>query len=103
MDILEIAKENGFFNDVLKHLKEYILEEVNGQWCYLRSDGSGRDFYEPIPIQYVTEDEQEHIIENLIEGNFDLDDYDWEEYEIDDVEDFVQEELFDELLDELLD
>ena len=103
MDILELMKENGFYYDVLSHLKEFMLEEVNNQWCYLRSDGSGRDFYEPIPIQYTTEDEREHVIENLIEGNFDLEDYNWENYSVDDIEDYIQEELFDELLDDLLD
>lgn len=43
------------------------LTACGGEWCYQRSDPSGRDFVELIPYRYITLDELGGIIESIID------------------------------------
>lgn len=49
--------------DVLDSL--HFLEKKDNQWYYVRSKGDGRD-YENIPVNYITEDEKQTIIDETI-------------------------------------
>ena len=79
----------------------YRFEKVDGkhgeQWCYPEGDSSGRDFYNNIPIQYLSDDRIESIAEEVFddfEDDFEAYDADWDEfYE-------VFEEVFYALVDE---
>ena len=44
------------------------LERGEKSMLYERSDYSGRDFYDLIPFEFITEDEQEHVIDRIIDG-----------------------------------
>ena len=102
--VLKLAKENGWLNDVIKYITDpyaNILEKFDkGEWCYLRSDSSGRDFLEPIPLQYITDDERESLVEDLIEDSG-IEDYDWSDMSIEEVQEELYDNLFDVLLSEL--
>lgn len=98
INIIKLAKENDFFYDLKNYITDpisTILEynENTKTWCYLRADGSGRDFYTPIPIDYITTDERERLEEYLIE-DFGIEDYDWNGLDIDEVKEYLYEEDF---------
>lgn len=94
-DVMNIAKENGFLKDTIETLTdsyvgkfEYNVDE--GGWCYMRGDSSGRDFYDLIPVRYMTEDEWEHISDEVAEWS---EDYDWKGLEEDIVIEFIYDEF----------
>ena len=98
MDIIKNAKENNYFSDIIAYITAEwanILEynENNKLWCYLRRDTSGRDFFYPIPLNYITEDEKERLSELVIE-DCDIEDYEWEIADIDEVKELLYEEEF---------
>ena len=78
----------------------YRLEQVDGgnlgtQWCYSR-DGYGGRGYDYIPIQYITEDEIEMLLEEA------LDDYE-STYDYDPDNDYdTFEELFNQVFNNLV-
>ena len=80
----------------------YRLEKVDGkhgeQWCYPESDYSGRDFYKNIPIQHLSDDLMDTLLEEV------WSDFDYE-FEPDD--DFMDwdtfEDLFNQVFDQLVD
>lgn len=98
MDIIRLSKENEFFYD----LRNYIIDpqsdilnydEKEHIWKYLRRDRSGRDFFTSIPIDYITEDEKNHLEEYLIE-EFGIEDYDWNDIDIEEVKELLYENDF---------
>ena len=103
-DILSVARENGAFADLLDALKGRLeYNEKKKEWMYLRSDFSGRDFYEPIPIWYIDSDEKYNLAEDIIDDG-DLEDYDWGDMDVEDVKDSLytdDEEFLDSLFDAL--
>lgn len=97
INIIKLAKDNGYFHDMVNYITdEYsnILEynEKTKTWCYLRADYSGRDFYDSIPIYYITEDEKERLAELLIEDSG-IEDYEWG-MDIDEVKEWLWDEDF---------
>jgi len=94
--------EQECFDSILDTLT-YIFERVDvrgvEQWCYPRGDYSGRDFYDYIPIQYLTDDEIESIKLSASDDYdmlYDSDDYDWDTFEM------LFDEAFGQLVDENL-
>ena len=94
-DILEVMKENGFFDNIADLLNcdklEYDSEKK--KWFYLRADSSGRDFLEPVPFKYITESECDYLAEYLLD-DYDLGDYDWNGFSADDVEEYIYENIY---------
>ena len=74
---------------IIDELKSRLVYE-NGTWCYERSDYSGRDFYENIPLRYVNDDEYSFLEEDVYEWS-DCSDLDWDDF------DEIYEEVFWEL------
>lgn len=100
--ILQQAKDNGYFMDMYNYITdEYsdILEKVDGKWTYMRRDPSGRDFFSNIPIEYITDDERDSLLDYLI-GDMMIEDYEWND-DLDDVTENLYEYLWDALYDEL--
>lgn len=102
--IIEIAKNNGYFNDAIDDLESILEQDTKGRWCYPRMHRSGRDFYDYVPLDYITEDEQSELLNRIIEDDLSLDDYDWEGLSIDEVLEELwdnSEDLFYAIIDEL--
>ena len=98
IDIIALAKENDFFFDMKNYITDpnsNILEydESSKTWCYLRRDKSGRDFYQAVPVDYISEDEREQLSEYLIEDSG-IEDYDWQGLDIDEVKSLLYDEEF---------
>ena len=89
-EVIEKAKENGYFDDMLDYLKSLLeYNDKKKRWEYPRMDKSGRDFYRYIYIWDITDDEKELLSTDIIYDNGNIEDYDWDT----DVEE-VQDTLF---------
>lgn len=89
-EVIEKAKENGYFDDMLDYLKSLLeYNDKKKRWEYPRMDSSGRDFYRYIYIWDITDDEKELLSTDIIYDNGNIEDYDWDT----DVEE-VQDTLF---------
>ncbi len=86
-ELINYLKENGYYKDALDVIKnrcEYL--EHKKKWFFMRSDPSGRDFFEDIPLEYITDGERNSLIENIQDDLY-PDDYSWENgYSIDDID-----------------
>ena len=87
----KLIKENGFLHDLLD--ASFFEHDIDKNvYYYLRRDSSGRDFYNYIPLQYITEDEWEDIFEHAID-DMGIEDYDWANYSIEEVTEWLEENL----------
>lgn len=102
-DIYELAVENGYLAAAVMELQDSTRTEYDKKlgWCYLRSDYSGRDWMEPIPLAYINDSEQDGLITDLLDWDCTPEDYDWDGEDIDDVKEWLYENLFDMILDKL--
>lgn len=96
-EIIEIAKENGFFNDAIDVVDYYCEKDENGKVCYRRSDRSGRDFYDLVPLGYITDDERERLFDSITD-DLQLDDYNWGTFDTDSVYEELEYNLIDEII-----
>lgn len=92
-DVLTIAKENEFLQDMIEYLTDpfmNIFVKGNNKWYYQRPDSSGRDFYKSIPIYAMDEDEWERVCDEV---NDCIDDYEWDDIDKSDLVDFIYEDF----------
>lgn len=76
--IIDTAKECGYYEAILDNLK-YRLSQENGKWCKMKSHPSGRDFYDPFPIEYLSDDEIDQLKEEVLDDVY----CDYETFETD--------------------
>lgn len=99
MEIIKTITENGFINELVDYLKSKLgYDEFKKIWCYERNDGSGRDFYELIPLDFITDEERDSLKDSLSdaldEDWLDVEEYDWNE-DIEEIKEELEEAIYD--------
>lgn len=85
-DILRTAKQNGYFTDAVNNIESKLEQNQSGEWCYPRYHHSGRDYYKLIPLENITDSEQEELLTSIIQDDLILSDYDWGNMSVDEIE-----------------
>ena len=90
----KLIKENRFLQDLLENFCEY--DEDKNTYYYKRRDGSGRDYYDYIPLDCIHPDELDSIIMYATEKGMNgmgIEDYQWEDHSIEEVVEWIDDNL----------